>query len=254
MDRLELSTAVTSLWKLVGRANKYIDEQAPWALAKDPAKAGQLQNVLYSLAESLRILGVALTPFLVYTPEKIWDQLGLEPDQVRTLPWEEAVAWGGLKAGTPIRRGAPLFPRIEAEKEVAPVQEKQAEQKPAAAPQVKAAEPIEGVAQIEYDDFTKVELKVAEVIEAERIPKADRLLKLQLAVGEERRQIVSGIAQHYTPEELVGKRIILVSNLKPKALRGVESHGMLLAATAADGRLSLVTLDKADFPSGMRVK
>ena len=134
------------------------------------------------------------------------------------------------------------------------MQEKQAEQKPMAAPQAKVAEPVEGVALIEYDDFTKVELKVAEIIEAERIPKADRLLKLQLAVGEERRQIVSGIAQHYTPEELIGKRIILVSNLKPKALRGVESHGMLLAATAADGRLSLVTLDKADFPSGMRVK
>ena len=257
LDRLELSTALTALWKLVGRANKYIDEQAPWALAKDPAKEAQLRNVLYSLAESLRFLGVTLTPFLIHTPEKIWDQLGLEPAEVRTLNWEEAVAWGGLKAGTAIRRGNPLFPRIEVQKEVPKVEEVQ---KPAeavaakAAEPVKVTEPVEGVAQIEYEDFAKVELKVAEVIECEKVPKADKLLKLQLKVGEERRQIVSGIAQHYAPEELIGRRIILVANLKPKALRGVESHGMLLAATAEDGTLSLVTVDKPGFPSGPRVK
>jgi len=277
MDRLEISNALVALWKLVDRANKYIDEQAPWALARDAAKAGQLRSVLYSLAESLRILAVALTPFLVQTPERIWEQLGLDPAQVRTLPWEEAIAWGGLKPGTVIRRGAPLFPRIEVPKaEAKPA----VESAPATAPQPAAGAPaqpeagaastqparpdagaagagpgpVEGVAQIEYDDFAKVDLRVAEIIAAERIPKADRLLKLQLAVGEERRQIVSGIAQYYAPEELIGKRIILVSNLKPKKLRGVESHGMLLAATAEDGRLSLVTLDKPDFPTGMRVK
>ena len=253
MDRLEISTALVALWKLVDRANKYIDEQAPWALARDEAKAGQLRSVLYSLAESLRILGVALTPFLIHTPERIWEQLGLDPAQVRTLPWEQAIAWGGLQPGTPIRRGNPLFPRIETPKEetkVEPSTEKAQETAQAA----KVAEPVEGVAQIEYDDFAKVDLRVAEVVEAERVPKADRLLRLELSVGGERRQIVSGIAQHYAPEELIGKRIILVANLKPKKLRGVESHGMLLAATAPDGTLSLVTLDKADFPSGARVK
>ncbi len=257
LDRLELSTALVALWKLVGRANKYIDEQAPWALAKDPAKETQLRNVLYSLAESLRFLGVTLTPFLIHTPEKIWDQLGLEPGDVRTVKWEEAVAWGGLPAGTAIRRGNPLFPRIEVPKEAPKVEEvqKPAETVPAkAAEPAKVTEPVEGVAQIEYEDFAKVELKVAEVIECEKVPKADKLLKLQLKVGEERRQIVSGIAQHYAPEDLIGKRIILVANLKPKALRGVESHGMLLAATAQDGSLSLVTLDKPGFPSGPRVK
>ena len=253
MDRLEISTALVALWKLVDRANKYIDEQAPWALARDEAKAGQLRSVLYSLAESLRILGVALTPFLIHTPERIWEQLGLDPAQVRTLPWEQAIAWGGLQPGTPIRRGNPLFPRIETPKEetkVEPSTEKAQETAQAA----KVAEPVEGVAQIEYDDFAKVDLRVAEVVEAERVPKADRLLRLELSVGGERRQIVSGIAQHYAPEELIGKRIILVSNLKPKKLRGIESHGMLLAATAEDGSLSLVTLDKPNFPSGMRVK
>ncbi|MFB5084552.1 methionine--tRNA ligase [Symbiobacterium thermophilum] len=253
MDRLEISSALVALWKLVDRANKYIDEQAPWALARDPGRAGQLRTVLYNLAETLRLLGVALTPFLVQTPERIWDQLGLEPAQVRTLPWEEAVAWGGLKPGTVIRRGSPLFPRIELPKENGDSVAKEGKAQ-SGEPAAGAAQLTEGVAEIEYDDFAKVELKVAEVVEAERIPKADRLLRLVLQVGEERRQIVSGIAQHYAPEELVGKRIILVANLKPKKLRGVESHGMLLAATAEDGSLSLVTLDKPDFPTGMRVK
>lgn len=264
MDRLEISTALAALWKLVDRANKYIDEQAPWALARDPAKAGQLRNVLYSLAESLRLLAVTLTPFLIHTPERIWEQLGLEPDNVRTVPWEEAVAWGGLKPGTVIRRGSPLFPRIELPKEdveAAVPKAKTGEaagaqggQKPGAQPAAGPGEQADGVVEIDYDDFARVELKVAEIVEAERIPKADRLLRLVLAVGEERRQIVSGIAQHYAPEELIGKRIVLVANLKPKKLRGVESHGMLLAATAEDGSLSLVTLDKPDFPTGMRVK
>ncbi|HYG60603.1 MAG TPA: methionine--tRNA ligase [Symbiobacteriaceae bacterium] len=254
-DRLEISTAVTAIMKLVARANKYIDEQAPWALAKDPAQAGRLANVLYSLAESLRLIGVLLTPILIHTPERIWDQLGLNPETVRTVEWEKATAWGGLPAGTEIRRGNPLFPRIEVDKEAAPKVEKTPAAPAAPAEPVKAVtEPVEGVALIEYEDFAKVELKVSTILEAEKVPKADKLLKLQLEVGEERRQIVSGIAQHYTPEELVGKRIILVANLKPKALRGIESHGMLLAASTADGKLSLVTLDKPDFPSGARVK
>jgi methionyl-tRNA synthetase len=257
-DKLEISAAVIALMKLVARANKYIEEQAPWALAKDPAKADQLGNVLYSLAESLRLLAVLLTPILIHTPEKVWDQLGLEPAGVRTATWDTAKVWGGLPAGTEIRRGNPLFPRIEIEKEAPKVEEtKPAAPAPAPAPVAEApkvTEVAEGVAQIEYEDFAKVELKVATVVECEKVPKADKLLKLQLEVGEERRQIVSGIAQHYTPEEMIGKRIILVANLKPKALRGIESHGMLLAASTADGKLSLVTLDKPDFPSGSRVK
>ncbi len=257
LDKLELSTALVALWKLVGRANKYIDEQAPWGLAKDPVKANQLANVLYNLAETLRLVGVMLTPFLIHTPEKIWEQLGLEPSAVRTDAWEKATTWGELPSGTEIRRGAPLFPRIEFEKEGAAKVAATPAPAPAPAPAPEAPkvkEPVPGVAEIEYEDFAKVELKVATVVECERVPKADKLLKLQLEVGEERRQIVSGIAQHYQPEQLIGKRIILVANLKPKALRGVESHGMLLAASTADGRLSLVTLDQPDFPSGSRVK
>ena len=258
LDRLEISTAIISLWKLVSRANKYIDEQAPWNLAKDPAKANQLANVLFNLAETLRFLGVLLTPFLIHTPEKIWDQLGLEPAGVSTEPWATATVWGALPPGTQIRRGNPLFPRIETDKEAsavpAPAPAKAAPAPAPAAEPVAVKEPAPGVAEIEYEDFAKVELKVAKVIACERVPKADKLLKLQLEVGEETRQIVSGIAQHYQPEELIGRLIVLVANLKPKALRGVESHGMLLAASTPDGQLSLVTLDKPGFPTGGRVK
>lgn len=259
MERLDLPNALAALWKLVGRANKYIEEQAPWALAKDPAQAGQLGNVLYSLAESLRIVAGALTPFLIQTPERIWEQLGLESVTVRTEPWESVTSWGGLQPGTAIRRGNPIFPRIEIPKEEPKVEETKVTETPAvtpaeAAPAVAVKEPVEGVAEIEFEDFAKVELKVATVLECERVPKADKLLQLQLEVGGEKRQIVSGIAQHYQPEELIGKRIILVANLKPKKLRGVESHGMLLAATTPDGQLSIVTLDKPGFPSGLRVK
>jgi len=253
-DNLEISTAVASIWKLVNRANKYIDEQAPWALARDPSQADKLATVLYNLAETLRLVAVLLTPVLIHTPERIWEQLGLDTQGVRTEPWEQATAWGGLSAGIAIKRGAPLFPRIEVPKEETPKVKEEKNGKAGSAAPAKVEEPAEGLAVIDYEDFAKVELKVARVVEAEAIPKADKLLKLTLEVGEERRQIVSGIAQHYKPEELIGKRIILVANLKPKKLRGVESHGMLLAATAPDGTLSLVTLDKADFPSGARVK
>ena len=249
MDRLEISNGITALWKLVGRANKYIEEQAPWALAKDPAKAEKLGSVLYSLAESLRIVSVAITPFLIHTPEKIWAQLGLDSEGVRTN-YEQAKLWGGLPAGTAIRRGDPIFPRIEVEK-VEKVEKAEVAPAPAAPA---AIESVENVVQIEYEDFTKVELKVAKIVAAEKVPKADKLLKLQLDVGGESRQIVSGIAQHYEAEELLGRLIVIVANLKPKALRGIESHGMLLAASTPDGKLSLVTLDNPDFPSGGKVK
>ncbi|BDG61988.1 methionine--tRNA ligase [Caldinitratiruptor microaerophilus] len=243
MDRLLISDALASLWKVVGRANKYIDEQAPWNLARDPGKQDRLGAVLYSLAETLRVLAVALTPFLVETPEKIWDQLGLDPSGVRTEPWDEATRWGGLRPGTAVRRGDPLFPRIEAERAEAP-----GDGEPAG-----TAEVPEGVALIDYADFQKLDLRVARVLSAEPVPKTDKLLRLELDVGGEPRQIVSGIAEHYRPEELVGRLIVIVANLRPRKLRGVESHGMLLAASTENGELSLVTLDRP-LPSGSRVR
>lgn len=253
LDRMEISSGVTALWKLVGRANKYIDEQSPWALAKDPAKAEKLNTVLYNLAEALRLIGALLTPFLIHTPEKIWDQLGLDAANVRTEPWEQVSRWAGLQAGIEIRRGAALFPRIETEREV-PKVEPTTTTTPTAPAAEAPKEEVPGVVQIEYEDFARVELKIASIVAAEPVPKTDKLLRLELEVGGESRQIVSGIAQHYAPADLVGKCIVIVANLKPKALRGIESHGMLLAASTPDGKLSLVTLDDPKFPSGSRVK
>lgn len=251
MDRLLISDALVSLWRVVGRANKYIDEQAPWALARDPGSADRLSSVLYSLAESLRIVAVALTPFLVQTPEGIWSQLGLDASAVRSVDWDAAKAWGGLQPGTAIRRGDPLFPRIDVTRDDEPAPEAgaagngEAAAAPAAAP--------EGVALIDISDFQKLQLRVARIVAAERVPKTDKLLRLELDVAGERRQIVSGIAHQYTPEELPGRLIIIVANLRPAKLRGIESHGMLLAASTADGQLSLVTPDKP-IASGAHVK
>ncbi len=250
LDRMELSNALASIWKLIGRANKYIDEEAPWNLAKaagasggDGAKArARLDTVLYDLAETLRLCGALLTPFLVETPEKIWQQLGIDQN-LRAAGWDSGKGWGGLKAGTQIRRGDPIFPRLEVEGEIEGEGETSATASPGTATEADL---------ISIDDFAKVQLKVAEILAAERVQGADKLLKLQIRVGSENRQIVSGIAQHYTPEELPGKKIILVANLKPAKIRGVESFGMLLAASEG-GALTLVTPER-EIPSGARVK
>ena len=252
LDRLDLPNALAAIWRLVNRANKYIDETAPWNLAKAPAGdsgRNRLAAVLYNLVESLRLSAVLLVPFLVETPGRIWAQLGL-PGEVRSSDYGAAVGWGGTPAGTRIARGQPLFPRIDLK-----AGEAAAASEPAPAPTPARAEhgTEEGVVElISIDDFAKVQLRVAEIVSAEKVEKADKLLKLQVRLGEETRQIVSGIAQHYTPESLVGKRIVVVANLKPVKLRGIESAGMLLAASNEDG-LTLVTTDRP-IVSGSKVK
>ena len=244
LGRLDLPGALAALWRLINRANKYIDETAPWALAKAPAGDSQrnrLAAVLYNLAETLRFAAVLLVPFLVETPERIWSQLGLTGD-VRTSNYDTAVQWGQTPAGNRIARGQPLFPRIDLK----------AQEATASAPNV-ANERAEGVVElISIDDFAKVQLRVAEVVAAEKVEKAYKLLKLQIRIGEETRQIVSGIAKYYTPESLVGKRIVVVANLKPVKLRGIESQGMLLAASNDEG-LTLVTTD-VPIATGAKVK
>lgn len=252
MDKLLISDALISLWKVVSRANKYIDEQAPWALARQPERSAKLQTVLYDLAETLRIIAVALTPFLVQTPEKIWTQLGLDADEVRRQAWATAVQWGGLVPGVTIHRGDPIFPRIEVE---AAGDDEEAQALPTAAPNADTpkAEADAGSGLISISDFQKVDLRVARILHAEPVPRTDKLLRLELDLAGEKRQIVSGIAQQYQPKDLVGRLIVVVANLQPAKLRGVESHGMLLAATGPGGELSLVTLDR-DLPSGAQVK
>ncbi|WP_434578300.1 methionine--tRNA ligase [Thermoanaerobacterium thermosaccharolyticum] len=238
MDKLQFSNALAEIWKLVGRANKYIDETMPWVLAKDESKKGRLKTVLYNLVESLRFVAVLITPFMPNTPIKIYEQLGID-DDLRT--WD-SLKFGLLKSGTKVKRGENIFPRIDVEKEI-----KEAEKE-----SPKKVEVKEEINYIKIDDFAKIDLRVAEVLEAEKVEGADKLIKLKLKVGDEVRQVVSGLALHYKPEELTGKKLVLVANLEPKKLRGIESYGMILAASN-EGKLTVVTVDK-DIESGAKVK
>lgn len=258
MERMEFSVALTAIWQLVSRTNKYIDETAPWNLAKEEAQRDRLGTVMYHLAESLRIISVLIQPFMTQTPKEIWRQLGLEPEEITS--WESARTFGLIAAGTRVIKGDAIFPRLDLKAEVDYIDtatgakkmeiETKTQQNKVAAVEAKVAD--EESALITIDDFAKVELRVAQVIEAEKIEKADKLLKLQLDLGNEKRQVVSGIAKFYTPEELVGQKLILVANLKPVKLRGVESRGMILAASEGD-HLVLATVS-ADIPNGAKVK
>lgn len=258
MEEMQFSVALAAVWQLISRTNKYIDETQPWSLVKEEGKREQLGSVMYHLAECLRISAVLLRPFLVTTPSSIQAQLGLEENEL--FDWDSAYRFGGIPSGTRVQKAEPMFPRLEPEKEIAyivssmsggaaPSESPAAAKTEAAAP---AAGAPEGIAQIGIDDFAKVELRVAQIVEAGPVPKADKLLKLQLDLGGERRQVVSGIAMYYTPEQLVGKKIICVTNLKPVKLRGELSQGMILAASAGD-KLTLATVE-GDIPNGAKVK
>ncbi|WP_416195610.1 methionine--tRNA ligase [Selenomonas sp.] len=253
MEDMQLSLTIKKVWAFISRANKYIDETAPWALAKDPAKEQELANVLYNLTEALRVISVLISPFMPTTAVRIWQQLGLAQDfaSVRT---EDIEQWGGVPAGLHVGTPEQLFPRIEVEKEEAAPQpaaakQEKKEKKDKKDKQAQEALP-EGI--ISIDTFGKVQLRVAEVKAAEPVPKADKLLKLTLSLGEgvPERQVVSGIAPWYAPADLVGKHVVLVANLKPAKLRGVRSEGMILAA--GDGK-DLKILEVA-MPAGTEVR
>lgn len=257
MDHMELNQAIKDVWNLIGRANKYIDETAPWILAKDPAQAERLQAVMYNLAEALRIIAILIAPFVPVTAPKIYEQLGLGKPE--SFFMTEAV-WGKLATGTKVQKGEPLFPRIEVteagETVIAATKKTAAKAIKAEAPKAEAkkeAKPAAAAAdEITIDDFAKIDLRVATVVAAERVPKTDKLIKLQVKIGDEERTIVSGIAQHYEPENLIGKNVIVIANLKPAKLRGIESRGMVLAAS--DGEGNLVLADAPGIASGSKVK
>ena len=257
MDHMELNQAIKDVWNLIGRANKYIDETAPWILAKDPAQAERLQAVMYNLAEALRIVAILIAPFVPVTAPKIYEQLGLGKPE--SFFMADAV-WGKLATGTKVQKGEPLFPRIEVteagETVIAATKKTAAKAIKAEAPKAEAkkeANPAAAAAgEITIDDFAKIDLRVATVVAAERVPKTDKLIKLQVKIGDEERTIVSGIAQHYEPENLIGKNVIVIANLKPAKLRGIESRGMVLAAS--DGEGNLVLADAPGIASGSKVK
>lgn len=253
MDHMELNQAIKDVWNLIGRANKYIDETAPWILAKDPAQAERLQAVMYNLAEALRIVAILIAPFVPVTAPKIYEQLGLGKPE--SFFMADAV-WGKLATGTKVQKGEPLFPRIEVteagETVIAATKKTAAKAIKAEAPKAEAKKEAAAADEITIDDFAKIDLRVATVVAAERVPKTDKLIKLQVKIGDEERTIVSGIAQHYEPENLIGKNVIVIANLKPAKLRGIESRGMVLAAS--DGEGNLVLADAPGIASGSKVK
>ena len=246
MADMKISHVIKSVWGFISRANKYIDETAPWALAKDPAKKQELANVMYNLMESLRIISVLIEPFMPSTAEKIWQQLNM-PEKFADIRLGDIKTWGKTPANLKIGEAQQLFPRIEVEEAVEekPAKKNKQENNTKSAKNEKAADGA-----ISIEDFFKVQLRVAEIIEAEAVPKADKLLKLKVSLGDEQREVVSGIAKHYEPKDLIGKKVILVANLKPAKIRGVVSHGMILAASAGD-ELQVVT---TDMPAGSIVK
>ena len=223
MNKMQFHEALESAWKLIRRTNKYIDETMPWALSKDEANKDTLDTVLYNLCESIRIVATLINPIMNATANKIYDQLGISDENLKT--WESVKTFGLIGEGTKVHKGEALFPRLDIEKEVEELNELFSEKK-----DEPKEEPIEHKENITIDELDKVELRVGKILSCEKHPKADRLLVSQVKVGPETRQIVSGIAKWYSPEDMVGKDVIVVCNLKPVKLRGVESQGMILAA------------------------
>jgi len=252
--RLQVSDAVAAVFDLVKRANKFIEEEAPWQLHRsgDP----RLGDVLYDLAESLRIAAVLLKPFLLDAPSAIFRQLGLGGAEAATLA---DAAWGGLPAGTKVERGEPIFPRIETEREEADgTVAAAAGADPAPAPHAKAtaqaqAAPADGPGTITIEEFQRLDLRVGTILEASRVKGADRLLELKVDLGEaDPRTVISGIAEHYAPDALPGTQVVLVANLQPAKIRGVVSHGMILAGKTS-GTLQIVS-PREPLPAGTKIK
>ena len=253
MDKLQFSQALTEIWKVIGECNKYIDLTQPWVLGKDPEKKGLLGNVLLTLAE---FVGVLVGPFMPKTPARIFEQLGLTDDSLKT--WDSLDCFGRLPDGIKVHKGDALFPRIDIKKDLELLSGGKAETAPAPKkeekkPEAKKAEPKAAEAQpageITIDDFAKIQLRTAKVLACEKVQKSEKLLRFTLDLGNgETRNVFSGIAKAYTePEKLIGKTLILLSNLKPRKMMGELSQGMLLSALdEGTGTLRLLTVDQAD--------
>lgn len=243
MENMQFNEAFEELWKLVRRANKYIDETMPWKLAKDDTKQEELRSVLYHLIETLRVVAVFLRPMLTITSDKILEQINI-PVEEATL--NSVKVFGGYPFETKVKRGENLFPRLDIEKELQEMELLFVDKK-----EESTSTPHKD--EITIEDFDKIELRVAKVLECEQHPKADKLLVFKLKVGSEERQIVSGIAKFYKPEDLIGKNLVVVLNLKPVKLRGVVSEGMILSAATEDDT-SLVTISAEGIIDGVEVR
>ena len=240
MDKLYIPEALEAIWRAIARANKYIDETTPWALNKDESKRGRLASVMYNLCESIRMIAVVLQPFLTKSPALIFDKLGIKDEYLKSF---DSLTFGAKIDGNKVDKGANLFTRLDLNKELAEM-DKIAEAQKAETKKNEAKameENVVKIPEIGIEEFEKVQLKVGKVLECKKVENADKLLCSQIDVGEEQpRTIVSGIAKFYTPEEMVGKSVIVVTNLKPVKLRGILSQGMVLCASDESGKLCLV--------------
>lgn len=255
IDETQLNNALAEIFKVISRANKYIDETTPWVLGKDESKKARLASVLYNLLEAIRISTTLLSCFMPSTMPKVWEQIGADKS---LITYENAGKTGVLPINVTVKKGAPLFPRIDVNKEIdelnALIEKQMKEAKKEAQSNTEAAEKeAEKTPEITFDDFSKVELRAAKVLECEPIKRAKKLLKIIVDDGNaENRQIVSGISQWYKPEDLIGRTVIIVANLKPAKLCGEMSNGMLLAADTADGGVKVMFAD--DLEPGMRLR
>lgn len=250
MDHLNYSGALEEIWKVISRTNKYIDETQPWVLAKSEDDKAKLDTVLYNLTEAIRVISVLIRPFMEKTSNTIWAQFSIQEGELSL--WENLSKWGIMKAGAKVSKGDVMFPRLDVAQEIERINEANRAFAEARGGKVETEAPLVHKEEITIDDFSKVELRIGEVVEAKAHPNADKLLVLQIKIGPEVRQIVSGIAKHYKPEELVGKKLIVVANLKPVKLRGVDSYGMILAASNEE-EFTLGTV-LSDIKSGSEVK
>ncbi len=247
IDKTQINNALAEIFKVVSRANKYIDETEPWILGKDECKKARLAAVLYNLLEAIRITTALLSNFMPTTMPRVWEQIGASADDVS---YESAGNFGVLPLNVTVKRGEILFPRIDVEKEIDELNKIIGNNSPADEDQFK---PLPLAAEISIDDFAKIDLRVALVKACEKVKRSKKLLCLQLDDGMGGRQVVSGIAEWYTPEDLIGKKIILVANLKPVKLCGVESNGMICAADTPDGAASVVFPDQS-LPCGAKLR
>lgn len=249
IDETQLNNALAEIFKVISRANKYIDETTPWILGKDESKRARLASVLYNLLEAIRVSTTLLSCFMPSTMPKVWEQIGADES---LITYENAGKTGVLPADVTVKKGPALFPRIDVEKEIEELNSLIEKQMAEAKAKEEKSE-IEGLAEIAFDDFAKVELRVAKVMECEPIKKAKKLLKLKVDDGTgELRQVVSGIAPWYKPEDLIGKSVVIVANLKPAKLCGEISNGMILAGDTSDGNVKVLFVDGLDAGTQLR--
>jgi methionyl-tRNA synthetase len=252
MEKLKYTVALEKIWNFVRRTNKYIDQTAPWVLAREEENRERLKTVLYNLLESLRIIAVMLKPFLTEAPYKMGEQLG-QLEAIKNATWNDT-EWGALKTGVKVYNGDPMFPRIDLEEYFEKVEarkkESTSEKKEKEGNDLELAEIKD---RITFEEFMDTDIRVAEIIEAEKIEGSNKLLKLKVDIGLEKRQLVAGIAKHFSAEEVIGRKILIVANLEPATIFGVKSEGMILAATDPEENMVLSTVSD-DIANGSQVK